>query len=146
MMAVGASAVAAKTVSVHLFAKRVYSRSSDPNGHPLPPHSGLAVSDRISTAFDDYSGNRLHHLKQVTASTHVMCVVRSGTTFLCDETTAIGGSMILGDDVVINLVAKGPTTFKITGGTGTYQHARGIVIARSVLGEPALDLTIEIRS
>jgi len=146
LMAVGASTAAAKASSVHYFAKRVYLRSSGANGHLLPPHSGLAVGDRVSTAFNDYAGDHTHHREQATASSDVVCVVTGSSTFLCDETIAISGSMILGDDFVINLLSKGPTTFKITGGTGIYRHARGIVIARSVLGESGLDLTIELRS
>jgi hypothetical protein len=146
MMAVGASAAAANTISLHFFSKQVYSRIRDANGHPLPPTSGLDVGDRISNAFNDYAGNHTHHAKRATASNQVACIVTSGSTFLCDETIAIGGSMILADDFVINFPANGPTTFKITGGTGTYRHARGTVIARSFLGQPGSDLTIEIRS
>ena len=146
MMAAVASAAAAKTISLHFFSKQVYSRISDANGHPLPPNSGLAVGDRISNAFNDYAGNHKHHAKQATASNHVACIVTSSSTFLCDDTIAIGGSMILTDDFVINFLSKGPTTVKITGGTGTHWHARGTVIATTFLGQPGVDLTIEIRS
>ena len=152
MMAVGASAAAAKSVTLHFFSKQVYSRISNANGHPLPPNSGLAVGDRISTASNDYAGNYKHHADQPTASDHTVCTFtssnRSTNSFLCDDTIAIGGSMILGDDSKINFPSKAPTTFKITGGTGTYRHAHGTVVAKTVTftAPPGTDLTITITS
>jgi hypothetical protein len=80
----------------------------------------------------------------------VVCTFTSQTTssssFLCDDTIAIGGSMLLGDDFVINFPSKGPTTFKITGGTGAYRHAHGTVVAKAFFGQPGTELTIKIRS
>jgi hypothetical protein len=146
MMAVGASAAAAKTVALHFFAKPVYSRISDAKGHPLSPNSGLVVGDRTNRAFDDYAGNHRNHAKLATASNDVACIVTGSSTLLCDETIAIGGSMIFGDDFTINFGSKGATRTKITGGTGTYPQARGTIIAKTFLGQPGPDLTIELRS
>ena len=72
--------------------------------------------------------------KQATASDHVVCTVTSTitSTALCDGTIAIGGSMIFGDDFVLNFVSNAATTVKITGGTGLYRHSHGTVIIKPV--------------
>jgi hypothetical protein len=142
IMAVGASAADAKTSTLHFFSKQVYSRISDASGHhALPP---LAVGDRLSFASNDYAGNHKHHAKQATASDHIVCTVTSTSTALCDGTIAIGGSMILGDDFVLNFISNAATTIKITGGTGLYRHAHGTIIAKPV-GDNT-DLTIRVSS
>jgi hypothetical protein len=142
IMAVGASAAAAKTVTLHFFSKQVYSRISDASGHPL--HSAPAVGDRLSNASNDYAGNHKHHAKHPTASDHIVCTLTSISSALCDGTIAIGGSMILGDDFVLNFTSNAPTVVKITGGTGTYRHAHGTIIAKTVGNNT--DLTIKVSS
>ena len=140
--AVGASAAAAKTVTLHYFSKQVYSRISDASGHPLAPNSAPAVGDRISNASDDYAGNHVHHAKQATASDHIVCTLISNSSALCDGMTAIGSAMILGDDFVISFASNAPTTVKITGGTGIYRHAHGTIVAKTVANNT--DLTIKV--
>ena len=144
IMAVGASAAAAKTVTLHYFSKQVYTRISDAGGHPLSPNSAPAVGDRISSASDDYAGNHKHHAKQATASDHIVCMLTSTSSAVCDGTIAIGGSMILGDDFVLNFTSNAVTTVKITGGTGLYRHAHGTIIAKSAGNNT--DLTIKVSS
>jgi hypothetical protein len=144
IVAVGASAAAAKTVTLHFFSKQVYSRISDASGKPVPPSSAPAVGDRFSFASNDYAGNHKQHAKQATASDHVVCVLTTNSSGLCDGTIAIGGAMIFGDDFVLDFNSNAPTTLKITGGTGQYRHARGTVIAKSVGNNT--DLTIRVRS
>jgi hypothetical protein len=143
MVAVSASAAAAKTVTLHFFSKQVYSRMSDASGNPLPPNSAPAVGDRFSFASDDYVGSHKHHAKRPTASDHVVCTLTSASGGLCDGTIAIGGSVIVGDDFVLNFNSN-VTPVKITGGTGRYRHAHGTVIAKSVGNNT--DLTIKVRS
>jgi len=144
IMAVGASAAAAKTVTLHFFSKQVYTRISDASGHPLPPNSRPAVGDRLSFASNDYAGNHRHHAKQATASDHVVCLLTSASSALCDGTIAIGGSMILGDDFGLNFTSNAATTVKITGGTGLYRHAHGTVLVKSVGNNS--DVTIKVSS
>jgi hypothetical protein len=140
--AVGASAAAAKTVTLHYFSKQVYSRTSDASGKPLPSNAAPAAGDRISFASNDFVGNHKRHAKVATASDHVVCTVASTSTALCDGTIAIGGAMIIGDDFVLNFNSN-VTKVKITGGTGPYRHARGTVIAKTVGNNT--DLTIKVR-
>ena len=144
IMAVSASAAAAKTVTLHFFSKQVYSRISDASGHPLAPNSAPAVGDRLSFASNDYAGNHKQHAKQATASDHIVCTLTSTSSALCDGTVAIGGSLILGDDFVLNLSSSAATTVKITGGTGLYGHVHGTVIAKPVGNNS--DLTIKVSS
>ena len=144
IIAVGASAAAAKTVTLHFFSKQVYSRISDASGHPLSPNSTPAVGDRLSFASNDYTGNHKHHAKQATASDHVVCTLTSPNSALCDGTIAIGGSMIFGDDFVLNFNSNAATTVRITGGTGLYRHAHGTVDVKSVGNNS--DLTIAVSS
>jgi hypothetical protein len=145
--AVGASAAAAKTVTLHFFSKQVYARMSDASGKPLPPSSAPAVGDRFSFASNDYVGNHKQHAKQATASDHVVCTLTTASRGLCDGTIAIGGAVIIGDDFVLNFnSSSNVTTVKITGGTGRYRHARGTVIAKSVGNSNNTDLTIRVSS
>ncbi|MBV8734211.1 MAG: hypothetical protein JO120_05460 [Solirubrobacterales bacterium] len=144
IVAAGASAATAKTVTLHFFSKQVYSRISDASGHPLRPSAAPAVGDRFSFASNDYVGNHKHHAKQATASDHIICTLTGGSTALCDGTIAIGGSMILGDDFVFNFNSNAATTVTITGGTGSYRHAHGTVIAKPVGNNT--DVTIKVSS
>jgi len=144
IMAVGASAAAAKTVTLHFFSKQVYMRISDASGHPLSPNAAPAVGDRLSFASNDYAGNHKRHAKQATASDHIVCTLTSASSALCDGTIAIGGSLILGDDFVLDFTSNAATAVKITGGTGVYWHAHGTVIAKSVGNNS--DLTIKVSS
>jgi hypothetical protein len=142
IMAVGASAAAAKTVTLHFFSKQVYTRISDASGHPSPSNAAPAVGDRLSFASDDYAGNHRRHAKQATASDHIVCTLTSTSRALCDGTIAIGGSMILGDDFVLDFNSSGATVVKITGGTGQYRHAHGTVVAQPVGNNSDLTITV----
>jgi hypothetical protein len=143
IVAVGASAAAAKTVTMHFFSKQVYTRVSDASGKPLSLNSAPAAGDRLSFASNDYAGNHSHHARHATASDHIVCSVTSANSALCDGTIAIGGAVILGDDFVLDFSAN-ITTVKITGGTGRYQHANGTIIAKNVGNNS--DLTIKVSS
>jgi hypothetical protein len=63
VVAVGASAAAAKAVTLHFFSKQVYSRISTANGKPLTPNAPPTVGDRFSFASNDYVGNHDRRFK-----------------------------------------------------------------------------------
>lgn len=142
ILAVSASAAVAKSVTMRFFSKGVYTRISDATGKPLSPSSAPAVGDRLIFAGNDYVGNHKHHAKHATASDNIVCTQVSASSALCDGTIAIGGSMILGDDFVLDLSSTAPTIVKITGGTGRYRHAHGTVVSKPV-GNNA-DLTVKV--
>ncbi len=143
IVGIGASAAAAKSVTLHFFSKSVYTRVSNASGNSVSQSSGPAAGDRYSSASNDYVGNHKHHAKLATASDHIVCTLTSSSTSLCDGTIAIGGAMIFGDDFALNFNSSSPTVVKITGGTGIYRHAHGTVIAKSV-GKNS-DVTIKVR-
>ena len=142
IVAVGVSAAAANAVTLHYFSKQVYQRFSDASGKPLRPPAAPGAGTRFSFASNDYAGNHKHHARRATASDHVVCTLTSPGAALCDGTVAIGGSMIIGDDFVLNFSAK-VTKVKITGGTGVYRHAHGTIIATTVGSNT--DLTVKVR-
>jgi hypothetical protein len=141
IVAVGASAATAKPVTLHFFSKQVYSRLSNASGQPS--NSAPAVGDRLSLANNDFVGNHKQHAKRPTASDYVVCTVTSTGAGLCDSVIAIGGSMIVADDSVLDF-GSNITTFKITGGTGRYRHAHGSIIGKDVGSNT--DLTIKVSS
>jgi hypothetical protein len=150
--AAGASAAAAKPTTLHFFSKQVYFRLSDATGKPLSQNTPLAVGDRVSIAANDYAGNHKHHAKRPSASDHIVCTLTSVSAMggpgsaLCDGMSAIGGSLILGDDWVLNFTSNAPTTIAITGGTGRYQNAHGTVTVVSINSSGTKsDLTIKLR-
>ena len=81
----------------------------------------------------------------MTASDHVVCIVTSLSSGLCDGTFAVGGSLILGDDFVLHFTSNSPTVVKITGGTGRYRHAHGTVTVKSVSNHTN-NVTIKVSS
>jgi hypothetical protein len=140
--AVATPAAAANAVTMHFFAKQVYFRGSDASGKQKPPNAMPVVGDRLSFADNYYAGNHKHHATKATASDHVDCTVTTTSTALCDGTIAIGGSMIIGDDFVINFNSN-ITTVKIAGGTGRYRRAHGTVTNKSVSNNTS-DITIKL--
>jgi hypothetical protein len=146
--AVGATAVAAKTVTIHFFSKRVYTRISDASGRRLSSNFVPAAGDHVSFASNDYSGDHNHHAKKATASNESVCTVISSSAVLCDGIFAIGGSMIIADDYMLHFQKKPkPVTIKITGGTGRYRGARGTISAVLVGNSfDVIDVTINVSS
>jgi hypothetical protein len=133
----------AKTVTKHFYSVPVYSRISDPSGDRLSANTQPTVSDRVSYADNDYTGNHTRHAKRATASDHTVCTLISSTSVLCDGAFAINGALILADDYVLSFpTRKNATTIKITGGTGVYKGARGTITATSQ--GKALDVTITL--
>jgi hypothetical protein len=146
--AVAAPAAAAKTTVLHFFSKAVYSRLSTASGTPLPSSATPVVGDRLSSADNDYVGNHKHHAKLPIASDRISCTFTSITgpisgTALCDGTFALGGSMILADDFVLNFGTE-LTRVKITGGTGRYLHVHGTVVVVGVGKSNNSDITATV--
>jgi hypothetical protein len=122
----------------------VYFRGSDASGKPKPPNAMPVVGDRLSFADNYYAGNHKHHAKKATASDHVDCTITATSTALCDGVIAIGGSMIIGDNFVLNFNSNS-TTVRITSGTGRYRHAHGTITDKSVSSTTS-DVTIKLSS
>jgi hypothetical protein len=140
IVGVGASAASAK-VTLHFFAKQVYTRLSDAAGTPLPSNAPPVIGDRYSFGYNYFAGNHKHHAKRPSASAHVACTLTSTSSALCDGAIGLGGAMIIGDDFVLSFTAS-TITVKITGGTGRYRHAHGTVVSKNVGSNS--DVTIKL--
>jgi hypothetical protein len=94
-----------------------------------PPRSG----DQIEGTDLDYVGNHSSHAKNWTASDHELCIFNSANIPVCHAQVAIGNSMILAEATLTNLSASTTTTkYVITGGTGEFQGATGLIVAMNI--------------
>jgi hypothetical protein len=110
----------------------------------LAPTAGPAATNqpRMTPAAAIHA--RVSHVVRVIGISSLLYTSTITSSALCDGTIAIGGSMIFGDDFVLNFISSAATTVKITGGTGVYRHARGTIVVKPV-GDNN-DLTIKVSS
>ena len=92
----------------------------------------------------DYPGNHRHHASRATASNHLACTFTSPTTLTCNTQIAIGGSLLLGNDVTATLSSNGVSSIPLNAGTGKYQHARGTVTVTPIANSPNADVTVTL--
>jgi hypothetical protein len=130
-VAIAAPVASAKTVTMHLFSRQTSSTFVDAQGHPVAPNRPPAVGDTFDNTGLDYVGNHKRHAAKANGSDHLRCTITSitsaGPRARCSGQIAIGGSMLLTNDVTFTLGATPPPT-PINGGTGIYRHARGLII------------------
>jgi hypothetical protein len=132
-----APAASAKTATMHLFSRATSATFVTPQGHPLPPNTRPSVGDVNDITGIDYVGNHKHHASHPTGSDHLRCTLTGltadGAKAVCDGEIAIGGSMLLVNHESLTLPeSNGPLVFRINGGTGTYRHAHGRIVATTV--------------
>jgi hypothetical protein len=132
-----APAASAKTATMHLFSRETSATFVTPQGRPLPPNTRPSVGDVSDNTGVDYVGNHKHHASTPTGSDHLRCTLTaltaSGAKGVCDGQIAIAGSMLLVNDESLTLPgSNGLLVFRINGGTGTYRHARGMIMATTV--------------
>lgn len=150
-VAIVSASARTSTITLHFFQKGESFKITDAAGKPVsvkaaPP----AVGDIIVATDLDYVGNHRHHAKQWTASDHLRCTFESvpstptGTaTAVCDGQIAIGGSMLLADNVRANL-RQTSTDVPITGGTGRYRGYHGRAKSTSIGNSNNADFTIVV--
>jgi hypothetical protein len=146
-LAVVVPSASAKTVTLHYFSKQTSSTFVNPQGQPIGPTTPPAVGDINDNTGIDYAGNHKHHAKKATASDHLRCTITSFTATAgkatCDGQIAIGGSMLLANDVPFTLSNTGaPDVVSINGGTGIYHHAHGKIIATNVGNNTDFTITV----
>jgi hypothetical protein len=93
-------------------------------GHSQAPP---AAGDRIEFTELAYPGNRKHHAKRWTMTSHTICIFQAHGGPVCDGQSAVGG------DQMLLFHTDDATGTRVTGGTGRYAHARGKV-AMSEIG------------
>jgi hypothetical protein len=154
VLALGVLAAAATglpaTIKWHFFQKGEKFSLTDSSGHPVTnPNAPPAVGDVFYSTDRDYLGNHKHHARSYLATDHIRCVITRTPTAgnptagaRCDAQLAIGGSMLLADQVAATLT-QNSTLVPINGGTGKYKGYTGIAKSVSV-SNTANDLTVSV--
>ena len=142
-----APAAGARTAALHYFSKQTGNTFINPQGRALAPNTPPAAGDVNDITSIDYLGNHKHHANNPTASDHLRCTITSFTgsaaTANCDAQVAIGGSMLLGNDVTFTLSnGSAPLVVPINGGTSIYRHAHGKIIATNVGNNTDFDIKV----
>ena len=103
-----------------------------------------ALGDYVVAADNDYTGTSTSHSADVTATDHLYCLItKAPATGTCSAEIATSQGMVFADNSVQNLAAQGQTqTYQITGGTGSYQGAKGTVTVAPVANGNASDFTV----
>jgi hypothetical protein len=142
-----APAASARTVTLHYFSKQTSNTFTTPQGQSVAPNTPPTAGDVNDITGLDYLGNHKHHTGKPIASDHLRCTITSFTgraaTADCDAQVAIGGSMLLADDVTFALSdGSAPLVVPINGGTGIYRHAHGKIIATNVGSNTDFDIKV----
>ncbi len=121
LMAVPAGA-AAGTTTLHFYSVDQTFTRTDAAGQPTNQAS-------VGGHYDDtnlyYVGNHKHHASSYSASSHSACTITSASTQECSTQIAIGGSLLLENDVTATVTTPTTGSAPINGGTGKYKNARG---------------------
>lgn len=145
LTAAALAATSAKTTTLHFFQKETSQVFVGADGKSVAPPSVTnppVVGEQFISTDDDYVGTHAHHAKKATASDHLVCTLTSATgQATCDGQIAIGGSMLLAENVPLDLT-KAPVV-SITGGTGVYKHAHGTASTVSIGTSNNSDFTIK---
>lgn len=100
-------------------------RFANAAGQPLPDaNAAQDVGDSYDSTDLFYAGTHGHHASGFSASDHLACTFTGTDTQTCNSQIAIGGSLLLLNNVTEP--SSGATVSSpINAGTGTYQNARG---------------------
>ncbi len=130
LMALPASAVAG-TTTLHFYSVEQTYAATDAAGQPFTTNATLPVGAHYDTTDLNYVGNHKHHAASFSASDHIACTVTSPTAQTCNLQIAIGGSLLLGNNVTLTFSTPTPTatttaSAQINAGTGKYKNTRGM--------------------
>lgn len=141
-----AAASAGAATKIKFFQKGESASLTDSSGHPVTdPNATPTTGDKLDLTDRDFVGNHKRHAKRYTATDHLSCTFTAATTALCNGQFAIGGSLLLAEDVTVNLDFSKPTiVVPITGGTGVFQHVKGTVTSKQVGSNGDSDVTISL--
>ena len=121
--------------------------ATDAAGTPLPNGgNGAAPQAGYHLAYTglDYVGNHARHASNPTAPHHLSCVFVTATSLTCDAQVAVGGLLLLGNDVTATLTSTGVSSIPISAGTGKYKNAHGAITVTPTPGGPNADVTINL--
>ncbi len=145
LMALPASA--AGTATLHFYSVGQTQTLTDAAGQPITdPNATPATGDRLDATALDYVGNHTHHASSYSASDHIACVLTSATAATCSGQVAVGGSLLLANDVTVNLTQSGLGPVQVNAGTGKYKTAQGTITTTPVGNSNNSDFTITLTS
>ena len=116
-------ASAAATTTLHFYSVQQTFTATDAAGQPITGNTNLPVGARYDTTDLNYVGNHTHHVSNFSASDHIACTVTSDTTQTCNDQFAIGGSLLLGNDITVTQNTPTTASGQINAGTGKYKNA-----------------------
>jgi hypothetical protein len=134
------------TTTLHFYSVQQTSTATDAAGQPIShanSTTGLPAGDHTDSTDLLYVGNHTHHASSFSASDHVACTITSNTTSTCNSQIAIGGSLLLSNDVTVTLGAT-TSSAPINAGTGKYKNARGTVLVTFIGNSSNVDYTITL--
>lgn len=133
-LALTTAPASAKVITLHFFEKATSFTAVGPDGKPLADNGSgpPPVGTRFSSTSDLYVGNHQHHAKRFSASTHITCTATGPGVARCDGQIAIGGSMLLLNDAILNFAQSGPLRIVISAGTGIYKHVHATAVSTDV--------------
>ena len=88
-------------------------------------------------------GEPQHHASSFSASDHIACTFPNATTTTCSVQIAIGGSLLLANDVTL-ITQNGTGSEPINAGTGKYKNARGTLLFTPIGNSNNVDITITL--
>lgn len=143
-LALAALPVGAATVKLRFFQQAESTTLFDSTGHVItdPKHEPVA-GDKLDLTDRLFVGNHKKHAKRYTATDHLRCTFTAPTTGLCSGSIAIGGSMLLADDVTIDL-SKQPLVINGTSGTGIYRKLKGSITIKGIPHTQNSDVVITL--
>lgn len=138
---------AAGTTTFHFYSVSQTQTLTDAAGQPITdPNFTPTAGDQVQETDLLYVGNHTHHASSYSASDHIACVITSNTAATCNAQIAIGGSLLLADDVTVDITQTGLGPVQLNAGTGKYKTAAGMVTTTPVANSNNSDFTITLTS
>ncbi len=122
-----APTASARSQTLHFFQESGPTSWFNSAGHPInlnPPATLPVAGDRFYEGDLDFAGTATHHARHFTASDELTCTFTNADTAACDVEIAIGGSMLLSNDVTMHFNLPN-SAVPINGGTGIYGGVHG---------------------
>jgi hypothetical protein len=133
---------AAGTATLHFYSTNQTMAATNAAGQPITGKQ-FTVGDHYDATDLYYVGSHKHHASSVSASDHLACTFPNATTTTCSGQIAIGGSLLLGNDVTLT-TQNGTGSLPINAGTGKYKNARGTALFTPIGNSNNVDITITL--
>ncbi|WP_133260207.1 hypothetical protein [Streptacidiphilus pinicola] len=133
------------TTTWKFYSVSTFSGLQTANGQPVTnPSTAPAVGYYAVGTDNDYTGDHTNHASDVSATDHLYCLfTKAPATATCSAEIATSQGMLLSDNTTQNFAAQPTTqTYKITGGTGAYQGAKGTVVVTPIANSNNADFVV----